>query len=241
MIPLITLSHGSRKPSAAAGITNLTNSAGEVLGVMAVEAHLDLSEPSLDAVVEDLAALGVNRAALVPLLFTNAFHNKVDVPAAVRDAQNNHGVELLVGPHLGTGSDVADLLVAVLERDAHPEAHVVLYSVGSSHVEANEAVVDLADTVARASGHGVEVVPATGGPGSGGAGVMEVAAGHRRLHLLPLFVTEGLLLDRVVENSRNISAATGCTITHSSPLTTALTPLVVARYRAALSGLLAQI
>lgn len=241
MIPLITLSHGSRKPSAAAGITALTAAAGEALNVMAVEAHLDLSEPSLDAVVEDLASRGVNKAALVPLLFSNAFHNKVDVPEAVREAQERHGVELLSGPHLGTGSDVADALASVLKRDADKDAHVVLYSVGSSHVEANEAVVDLAATVARVSGQCVEVVPATGGSGSGGAGVMEIAGRHRHVHLLPLFVTEGLLLDRVIENSRNISAATGCTITYSAPLTTALTPLVVARYRAALSGLLAHI
>lgn len=241
MIPLITLSHGSRKPEAAAGITALTRATGDLLGVPAVEAHLDLTEPTLDMAVADLAAQGVHRAALVPLLFTNAFHNKVDVPAAIRQAQEHHGVELLVGPHLGTGSDVADVLVRALHRDAHPAARVALYSVGSSHIEANEAVVDLADTVARASGHRVEVVPATGAGGAGGAGIMELATRHEQVHILPLFVTSGLLLDRVVDNLENISVATGATLRASEPLRTSLAPLVAARYRAALSALLAQI
>lgn len=241
MIPLITLSHGSRKPSAAAGITALTAKAGRMLGVDAMEAHLELADPSLDDVVARLSARGVTRAALVPLLFTNAFHNKIDVPKAVRDAQQIHGVELLVGPHLGTGADVAGLLAAALAADATPDSHVVLYSVGSSHVGANEAVIDLADIVSRRSGHTVEVVPATGGPGSGGAGVIEVALRHNHVHILPLFVTEGLLLDRVIDQSANIAASTGTTFTHSTPLTTTLAPLVAARYRAALSELLAHI
>lgn len=241
MIPLITLSHGSRRPGAAAGITELADATAELLGVPAVAAHLDLCEPGLDTVVAELAAQGVRRAALVPLLFTDAFHNKVDVPAAIADARANHGVELLPGPHLGTGSDVAEVLSAALRRDAHPDAHVVLYSVGSSHLGANEAVVDLADTVARASGHRVEVVPATGAAGSGGAGVTEVATRHERVHILPLFVTEGLLLDRVVDNTANIAAATGARLSTSRPLRTSLAPLVAARYRAALSALLAHI
>lgn len=239
MIPLITLSHGSRKASAAAGITALTQETGRMLGVDAVEAHLDLSEPSLDDVVRKLSVQGVTKAGLVPLLFSNAFHAKVDVPAAVKDAQEKYGVELLVGPHLGTGSDVAAVLGEKLKADAPADAHVILYSVGSSHISANEAVIELGETLSRLSGHSVEVVPATGGAGAGGAGVIEVAAAHKVVHILPLFVTEGLLLDRVLDQLPNISAATGAALTFSTPLSTALAPLVAARYRAALAELLA--
>lgn len=239
-IPLITLSHGSRKPSAAAGITALTAATGRMLEVQAVEAHLELADPSLDDVVAELAVHGVTRAALVPLLFTDAFHNKIDVPEAVRDAQQRHGVQLLVGPHLGLAADVAGLLVDALPPTLTAGTHLILYSVGSSDAVANATVEDLAQLLASLSGHTVKVVYATSGPGVGfgGAAVIEAACGYEDVHILPLFVTEGLLLDRVTDQLGYIAAATGARITSSAPLTTALAPLVAARYRAALSELL---
>lgn len=238
-IPLITLSHGSRKPSAASGITALTAATGRMLGTDAVEAHLELADPSLDSAVAQLAERGVSRAALVPLLFTNAFHNKIDVPEAVRDAQDRHGVELLVGPHLGTGADVAEVLGGALPDSLSDDAHLILYTVGSSDVAANEAVENLAQVLSHRSGHTVDVVYATSGPGVGfgGAAVIEAACGHEDVHILPLFVTDGLLLDRVIDQVEHIATATGARITYSAPLKTALAPLVAARYRTALSEL----
>lgn len=242
MIPLITLSHGSRKPSAAAGITALTAATGRMLQVDAMEAHLELADPSLDEVVGQLAEQGVTRAALVPLLFTDAFHNKIDVPEAVSDAQQRHGVTLLVGPHLGTSADLAGVLCDVLPPSLPVGTHIILYAVGSSDAAANTAVEGLAEAVAQCSGYSAEVVYATSGPGVGfgGAAVIEAARGHSDVHILPLFVTEGLLLDRVLDQVDNIATATGARITHSAPLTTSLAPLVAARYRAALSELLTE-
>lgn len=241
MIPLITLSHGSRKKSAAAGITALTTEAARMLGTSAMEAHLELATPSLDDVVAQLSAEGVTRAALVPLLFSNAYHAKIDVPEVVRNASEKYGFELLVGPHLGTGSDIAHVLAQRVLADAPTDAHVILYSVGSTHIGANEAVIELAQTVSMITGFPIEVVPATGGPGTGGAGVIEVASTHESTHILPLFVTEGLLLDRVIDQASSIAATTGTRLSYSKPLTTDLAPLVAARYRAALSALLAHI
>ncbi|NLZ58490.1 MAG: sirohydrochlorin chelatase [Corynebacterium sp.] len=239
-IPLITLSHGSRKPSAASGITALTAATGRMLGTEAVEAHLELADPSLDSAVAQLAAQGVTRAALVPLLFTNAFHNKIDVPEAVREAQDHHGVQLLVGPHLGTGVDVARVLINTLPHSLPAGAHLILYTVGSSDAAANVAAENLAWELSLLSGHTVDVAYATSGPGVGfgGAAVIEAACGHEDVHILPLFVTDGLLLDRVIDQVDHIAVATGARITYSTPLKTALAPLVAARYRAALSELL---
>ena len=42
MTALLTLSHGSRHPRAAAGIDRLTAAAGERLGVTARAAHLEI-------------------------------------------------------------------------------------------------------------------------------------------------------------------------------------------------------
>ena len=54
------------------------------------------------------------------------------------------------------------------------------------------------------------------------------------MHLLPLFVTDGLLLDRATRDLGRIQDATGSILTHSAPLTTDLSDIVASRYREAL-------
>lgn len=233
MLPLITLAHGSRHERADHGIDQLTRAAAELLRVPGYCAHLDLSEPSLIHVTQELATAGYARAVVVPLLFTTAYHKKVDVPAAVEEAHHKSGLDLILAEGLGVGDDIADVLATIVTADAPDTARVVLYSVGTSCNVANQTVLDLAAEVARRTSRSVDVVPATGGNGSGGAGIMELAVQHPDVHVLPLFVTEGLLLDKVTTQLSRISAATGNTsITVSPPLTTRLDDIVAARYRA---------
>lgn len=56
-------------------------------------AFLDLSVPSIDEVVDELAARGHTDVIVVPLLLGNAFHARVDLPALLADATRRH-------PHL---------------------------------------------------------------------------------------------------------------------------------------------
>lgn len=238
---LLTLAHGSRHPKAGHGVRALTAAAGRRLGLPddAVRlAHLDLDVPLLDDVARSLAADGFGRAAVVPLLFSTAFHAKVDVPAAVTQAAAESGLELRLAPGIGLGGDLLDVLVGVVGQDARRGAHVVLYPVGSSHEEANREVRRLGERLAARTGHAVTTIPATGGAGAGGAGIIECAVAHRGegLHLLPLFVTHGLLLDKVMDQLPFIERSTGCACTASGPLTRALAPIVAERYRAAEAG-----
>ena len=121
-------------------------------------AYLDLTDPDLAALAAELAAAGVRRAVVVPLLFTDAFHARIDVPDAVTQAADSSGVELVLGPILGTGDDVVDVVAARLAAAGTPSgAPVLLYAVGSSRPEANAAVAGLADRLAVRRG--------TAGPG----------------------------------------------------------------------------
>ena len=86
MTALITLSHGSRHPDAAASVEALTRAAAELSGVPAVAAHLEFSAPTLEAAAQGLAARGEHEAVVVPLLFTEGYHQRVDVPAALDSA-----------------------------------------------------------------------------------------------------------------------------------------------------------
>ncbi|WP_394281139.1 sirohydrochlorin chelatase [Corynebacterium sp.] len=226
MTALITLSHGSRHPEAVEGSRAITAAAGEALGVDAVDAHLDFTAPDLAGAAQALVDKHHERAVVVPLLFTDAYHAKVDVPAAIAEAT---GIELHLAAGLGQGEDVAALLAARAPADAT----LALYPVGTSDAAAAAATEALGARVAELTGQRTVVVPATGtGPGRREAGLRALADDSRALHLLPLFVTHGTLLDLAVGWLSDIKDDTGIDVSYSPPLLTDLVPLVVDRYRA---------
>ncbi|PFG27877.1 sirohydrochlorin chelatase [Corynebacterium renale] len=200
-IALITLAHGSRHPGASTHA--VARAAGQAAGLDADAvgaANLELARPSLSEVAADLVAAGHHRAVVVPLLFTEAYHSTWDVPAAVARAQDETGISLRIAGGLGTGPDIS----AVLEKQAPAGKRTVLYAVGSSHEPANAAVTGLARSL------GWEVAFATRSPRLEGPA-----------HVVPLFVTDGLLLDK----ARHVPG------THvAPPLGEALAQVVADRY-----------
>jgi sirohydrochlorin cobaltochelatase len=224
-IPLIGLAHGSRHPGVRPSIESLLAAAGVLAGVPAHPAYLDLTEPHLAAVVAGLAAAGFERAVVVPLLFTSAFHATVDVPATARAAAESSGLDLAVAEILGTGDDVRDLV-----RNSSAEAGIndadplLLFSVGSSSQAANDAVHDL----------GVRLNEGRSGPIRAGFGTTEprgrdvleqLAQRFGSAAIVPLFVSPGLLLDPLAHLARDRGWIM------APPLGARLAPLVAARYR----------
>ena len=261
MTALITLSHGSRHPQAVGLIDELSAAAANSAGVEGYSSHLEFNEPDLRTAVAEAIADGHKHMVIVPLLFTRGFHQKVDVPeqlAAVRQQAQRAGADVELADGLGTGAAMEELLSRVIARDAPAGAHVVLVSVGSFDHAANASVDKLARRVAarRAGGNqpcahqpaaeqssadGISVVFATG-PNR----LAELAQHHERMHLVPLFVSHGLLLDRMYRQAEEINAApdggapAGAAqagesavqerrITYSQPLGTALAEVVAAQ------------
>lgn len=185
---LLTLSHGSRHPEAAANVMALTHAAGELAGVPATAAHLEFNNPPLDEAARSLAAQGVCEAVVVPLLFTEGYHQRIDVPAALAQASAASGVRLHQARGLGTGEDMARLLA---ERVPEGADTVVLYSVGSSDERANAAVANLARRVGEIAGCAAKVSYATRGER------LPVGSNEEQEVVVPLFVSPGLLLDRL--------------------------------------------
>ncbi|MDK8552554.1 sirohydrochlorin chelatase [Corynebacterium pseudodiphtheriticum] len=261
MTALITLSHGSRHPQAVGLIDELSAAAANSAGLEGYSSHLEFNEPDLRTAVAEAIADGHKHLVIVPLLFTRGFHQKVDVPeqlAAVRQQAQRAGADVELADGLGTGLAMEELLSRVIARDAPAGAHVVLVSVGSSDHAANASVDKLARRVAarRADGNqpgahqsdaeqssadDISVVFATG-PNR----LAELAQHHERMHLVPLFVSHGLLLDRMYRQAEEINAAqagglrAGAAqagesaeqerrITYSQPLGTALAEVVAAQ------------
>ena len=204
-------------------------------------AFLDLAAPDLDAVAAELAAAGHRRAVVVPLLFTVAFHATVDVPQTVRAAADSAGIELEVAEILGTGDDVAALLLGALaDAGVSPEVSVLLYAVGSSNSAANMAVFELAARLERS--RSFSGVPG-GRPPGGSKRFAPTRAAFATcaprpaevldqlpepVAILPLFLADGLLLDP----ARTLAASRGWTLVE--PLGERAAPIVLDRYRSAL-------
>lgn len=225
MTALITLSHGSRHPNARAGIQALTHAAAERLGVTGIDAHLEFIAPTLEEAARELS----EPAVVVPLLFTEAFHATHDVPAHL-EAASVHA-PLTLAPGLGMGDELAEVLAERVALDAPVGAHIALYPVGTSDAQQTQGYEALAANLGERSGRGVSVVAATRG------GVDALAALVRErgdLHVLPLFVADGLLLDKAREAIPRIEAETGARMSCSGPLTTDLAGIVASRYTTAL-------
>ena len=225
--PLIGLAHGSRHAGVTQGIEALLAEVAVQTGVATYPAYLDLTSPDLDAVAVMLAAAGERTAVVVPLLFTEAFHARIDVPAAVARATEVSGVRFTIAPVLGTADDVLEVmaqrLAAAGTGDDEP---VLLYAVGSSRAAANAAVADLADRLSARRGAPVRAGFGTTDPQATDVlAEWAVPAGT----VVPLFVAPGLLLDAIA------TAVTAAGWRLADPLGTLLAPLVAERYRASLN------
>jgi sirohydrochlorin ferrochelatase len=225
---LIGLAHGSRHARVGAGIEAVLAAVSTETGVRTTAAFLDLTAPDLDTVAADLVAAGERTAVVVPLLFTDAFHARVDVPEAVAAAAEASGVELVLAPILGTGDDVVDVVAARLTAaGAQLDEPVLLFAVGSSRPEANASVVGLADRLAARRRGRVEVGFGTIEPRATEVLDDLSSSSDRPGTVVPLFVAPGLLLDAVAP----AVDAVGWRL--ADPLGTLLAPLVSHRYHTA--------
>lgn len=224
---VIGLAHGSRHPGVQGPIAELMAAASGLTGAPARTAFLDLTEPDLGTVCAQLAADGVRRAIVVPLLFTNAFHARVDVPTTVAGAASSSGLELRTAGILGTGDDVASVVrAAVDDAEIAADDSVLLYAVGSSDDAANDAVADLAARLAALRGAPVRVAFGTTDPRP--EKVLAAFAADSAVAIVPLFVSPGLLLDPLARLARE----RGWPIT--APLGARLAPVAAARYAEAI-------
>lgn len=238
-VPLVAVAHGSRDPRSAATVRRL---AGEIrahaAGTDVRVAFLDLSEPLLTEVLENLHAEGHRQAVVVPLLLGSAFHARVDLPDLVARATDRLpmlrvSVSDVLGPDaLLEAAARARLTAAGAGPD--PELGVVLTGVGSSRQAANDEVARIADRWHAGGAYaGVTHAFATCGPDVAAAIARLRALGARRFAVAPWFLAPGLLLDQVAALAKRSDAD----VTIAEPLGPhpLVTELVLARYAAAAS------
>lgn len=109
---LIAVAHGSRDPRSAATMTAVTEQIAAARPDLDVRlAFLDLNAPSVDQVIDAVAAQGHTRAIIVPLLLGNAFHARVDLPGLLAVAAARHPrLELIQADVLGADARLVSAL-----------------------------------------------------------------------------------------------------------------------------------
>lgn len=204
---LIALAHGSRDPRSAATIKALVSEVRAQRPDLRVEpAFLELSKPTFHTVVDRLVKAGHEEIVVVPLLLSEAYHAKVDVPAAIAEASARHdGLQIRASQVLGLEPAFLQVLDERL-RAALRSARVreldalVLAAAGSSDALANQAVARLARV--WGARHKLPVTAAfasTAPPATGEAVRAFRAEGRRHVAVASLFLAPGMLPDRAAE------------------------------------------
>ncbi|GAA5113036.1 sirohydrochlorin chelatase [Haloechinothrix salitolerans] len=209
--PLVVVAHGSRDPRSAATIRRLADVVCRLAPGLDIRVgFLDLSEPLLSDVLDDVAAEGHRDVVAVPLLLGNAFHSKVDLPALVADAeQRSPGLRVRVSDVLGPDPLLLDAVQGRLAETGtapDPALGVVLAGVGSADAAANDVVADVAARLHRRGDYAaVTHAFATCGPDVESAIAALRARGAERIAIAPWFLAPGLLLDRIERRTRDVA------------------------------------
>ena len=204
---LVALAHGSRDPRSAATIGSLVDEVKALRPDLTIEkAFLELSRPSFQTVVDRLVRKGHDEIVVVPLLLTEAYHAKVDVPRAVAEATERHeGLAIRATDVLGLGTQLLDVLDLRM-REALKASRVreldalVLAAAGSSDALANQAVARLARLWGTRHKLPVTAAFASAAPPATGEAVRAFRQeGRRHIAVASLFLAPGFLPDRARE------------------------------------------
>ncbi|MDO3396636.1 sirohydrochlorin chelatase [Nocardioides sp. SOB44] len=211
---LVALAHGSRDPRSAETIGALVDEVRATRPDLRIEkAFLELAKPSFQTVVDRLVRAGHDEIVVVPLLLTEAYHAKVDVPAVIAAATERHpDLKIRATKVLGLENSFLEVL-DVRMREALQRSRVreldalVLVAAGSSDALANQSVARMARLWGAHHKLPVTAAFASAAPPAAGEAVRAFRAeGRRHIAVASLFLAPGFLPDRAAELSLEAGA-----------------------------------
>ncbi|WP_308164138.1 sirohydrochlorin chelatase [Nonomuraea sediminis] len=201
-MPLVAVAHGSRDPRAAATVEALLDQVRRATTVPVRVAYLDHTRPTLAQ-----AMRGLDEAVVLPLLLTEAYHSKVDLPAALNELKAaKPGLRV----HYGTTLGPHPLMLSALERrlaeagvePGDPDTAVVLVSAGSSDPQANAVIADMAGAWAERGWWGVRAAYASAAEPTPVQAVTALReAGAPRVAVAPYLLAPGYFADKVRDSA----------------------------------------
>lgn len=204
---LIAVAHGSRDPRSRATIEALVAETRALRPDLRIEmAFLELARPRFDTAVNKLVRAGFDEIVVVPLLLSEAYHAKVDIPQILAEASARHeNLQIRASRVLGLEQSFLTVLDERL-REALKVARVreldalVLAAAGSSDPLANQAVARLARVWGHRHHLPVKTAFASTAPPTTGEAVRAFRAeGRRHVAVASMFLAPGFLPDRANE------------------------------------------
>ncbi|WP_083889193.1 sirohydrochlorin chelatase [Nocardia pneumoniae] len=235
---LIAVAHGSRDPRSAATVAAVVAAVATARPDIDVRtAFLDLNTPSVEQVVDSLAAQGHTHAVVTPLLLGSAFHARVDLPGLLGAARTRYPqLRLTQADVLGSDALLIGALRdrvlaarAVEHASANRRIGVAVAAVGSSSAAANARTAEVAARLAARTGWLTEICFATTEPSVLEAIPRLHARGADHVVVAPWFLSPGLLTDRLLH------AAPEAVHTDVLGPHPALTAVILDRYHAAIA------
>ncbi|WP_425565906.1 sirohydrochlorin chelatase [Nonomuraea monospora] len=226
-VPLVAVAHGSRDPRAAATVAALLHQVPLDVRV----AYLDHCAPTLGQ-----ALTGLREAVVLPLLLTEAYHSRVDLPAALNEVRAREPrLRVRYGHTLGPHP----LLLTALERRlgeagvpaGDPDTAVVLASAGSSDARANAVIARMARAWRRSGWWTVTPAYASAAsPTPAEAVASLLRAGAPRVVVAPYLLAPGFFADKVRTDALAAGATAVSDVLGAAP---ELVDVVLERYEAA--------
>jgi sirohydrochlorin cobaltochelatase len=207
---LLIAGHGTRSDAGAEQFRGLVERVRARAGGIAVAGgFIELSSPPLADAVGNLLAAGHTRVAAVPLTLVAAGHAKGDIPGALARERERHprlrySYGRPLGPHPALLSLLDDRLAAVCPAGERAGTTVLLVGRGSTDPDANAEVHKVSRLLWEGRDlAGVEpafISLAAPGVPAGLERCRRLGAG--RIVVLPYFLFDGVLPDRVVTQAR---------------------------------------
>lgn len=185
---LLAVAHGSRDPRFADNARRLIGQIRRLRPDLDVRlAFLELSEPNVIEVLGDLTG----DAVVVPLLLSDAYHARIDLPTVLATAPT--GLRVTQAAVLGADDRLLELARRRVDEVGVENPGVILTAVGSSDSSANARTRTLAaqwpiSTTVFATGESASLADAI---------ELLRARGATEVVVAPWFLSPGLLLDRV--------------------------------------------
>ncbi len=236
---LIAVAHGSRDPRSKLTVDTIVERVRLRRPDLDVRvAFLDLTAPSVESVVDDVAAEGIRYATVVPLLLGSAFHARVDLPGVLDAARVRHPQLILrqaevLGDDRRMVAAMRSRIVAAGIDATDSSVGIAVAAVGSSHGPANQRSRALAQRVLHGTSWRAAVTcfATAQDPRPDRALACLEEAGARTIVIAPWFLAPGLLTDRVfAEFSTLCRDAIAADVLRDHPL---VADVVSSRYDAA--------
>ncbi|SIS08127.1 sirohydrochlorin chelatase [Williamsia sterculiae] len=206
---VLLVAHGSRDPRFAMTARRVTGVVAARLPDLRVRlAYLDLDAPTVGEALADCVgdmadcvgdmADCVGDTLVVPLLFGNAYHARVDLPALLDDARAaNPELRVRQTAPIGSPALTAALADRLDELGVRPDDGILLCAVGSSDTAADDAVIERGRRLSRLLHRPVVTGFATRSDAIVDAANRLAAEGCGRIVVSPFFLAAGTLLERV--------------------------------------------